>query len=242
MMRAPQIAALVTSVWLLSGPANAEPFRVSVATAGGVTAFSGTAVPAPGVPTILDVSLSEIWTGADPLTLLFSGVAPGSYLDITTEATNLTGVPWTSWSSRTDALAADALPPVHVLFEASNQGFFTMMASWVGVNEKVFASCDAIYAAHECVPPFYGNLLTAFNGSVAPGETLRLRYVLRVDHGDFSLTQTPNAPVPEPGTLLLFGTGAAAVALRKRIRHATVSKRFAMTGPWTVDFGRARRR
>jgi hypothetical protein len=220
MIRTPQVAALVISVCLLSSPATADPVSISVATAGGVTLFSSTVVSAPGVPTVSYVSLSETWTGADPIVLRFAGFAPGSYLDITTETFNLTGETWTSWSSRTAAVEADALPPVHVMFEASKEGFFTMMASWVGVDDELFARCATTYAAHECVPPFYGNLLTAFNGSVAPGETLRLRYVLRLDRGDFSLTQTPNAPVPEPGTLLLFGTGAAAVALRRRRRSA----------------------
>jgi hypothetical protein len=209
------------SAWMFSTSAGADPLRVSVVSAGGLTAFSGTAAPASSEPIIFNVSLFESWTGTEPAVLRFTDITPGSYLDITTEATNLTGVTWSSWSSRTAAVDPDALPPVHVMFQASNEGFFTMMAAWVGVDDTVFAQCGAVYAAHECVPPFYGNLLTAFNGAVAPGETLRLRYVLRVDHGDFTLTQVPNAPVPEPATLVLFSTGAAAIALRKRRRSRT---------------------
>ena len=78
------------------------------------------------------------------MALRFSNVTPGSYLDITTEATNQTGVTWTSWGSRTAALEPAALPPVHGTFFASREGFFTQSAFWRGVPEAVFARCNEV--------------------------------------------------------------------------------------------------
>ena len=203
------IAALATT------SATADPLTISVIGAGGVTSFSSSWSQEPqAAPVIFTVSLAQIWTGLDPVALRFSNVTPGSYLDITTEATNQTGVTWTSWGSRTAALEPAALPPVHGTFFASREGFFTQSAYWRGVPEDVFARCNDVYFSLECGPN-QGNVLTAYNGAVAQGETLSIRYLLHVDHGDFSLTQTPNAPVPEPATLGFLALGLVGVAVRR---------------------------
>lgn len=212
------IAALATT------PATADPVTISVIGAGGVTFFSSSWSQEPqAAPVIFTVSLTQIWTGLDPIALRFSNVTPGSYLDITTEATNETEVTWTSWGSRTAAMEPGALPPVHATFFASHEGFFTMNAYWRGVPEAVFARCSEVYFSHECGPT-NGNVFTAYNGTVAPGETLSIRYLLHVDHGDFSLTQSPNAPVPEPATLGLLVLGLVGVAGREVRRHRSAAR------------------
>ena len=118
---------------LATTPATADPLTISVIGAGGVTSFSSSWSQEPqAAPVIFTVSLAQIWTGLDPVALRFSNVTPGSYLDITTEATNQTGVTWSSWGSRTAALEPGALPPVHGTFFASREGFFTESAYWRG--------------------------------------------------------------------------------------------------------------
>ena len=217
-----RIASLALAVATLVVPqAQADPVSISlVGTNGGIASAGSTVTLQSVLPDgrqIFDIVIDENWQSLAPGVLSFANFPEGSILDITKMVANNTGSTWTSFQNLTETDDAN-VPPFGFTFEAIETTFFEYEASWQ-MSANQFARCQQLFPS--CGDSFRGNLFTQLNGTISPGETGRIRFLLQVDRGDFTLTQTPgDAPVPEPSTLVLFGTAALAAWRGKKRRRA----------------------
>lgn len=220
--RISSLVALAGMVLLapLARMAYADPILISLrATGGGLSAIGATVTPAGEAEDgrqVFEIVINEQWESLAPGVLVFSNVPERAVLDVTKKAFNNTGTPWTSFATVTNADARN-FPPFGFTFEAREDAFFSYEPRWemtAGQRER----CVQLFPG-ECGGPFRGNAVTFLNGTISPGETGLIRYILQSDGGHFTLTQSPgDAPVPEPSTFILVGTamGAAWRARRRR--------------------------
>ena len=127
---------------------------------------------------------------------------------------------WTSWAFA--ALEPAALHPCTGRSSRARKAFSPRVPSGAGTLKPCFAPCDEVYRL-ECGPT-QGNVLTVYNGASASGRNAEHRYVLHVDHGDFSLTQTRTRPYRNRRHLTCFALGLVGVAVRRH-RLATAGSR-----------------
>ena len=136
---------------LATTPATADPLTISVIGAGGVTSFSSSSSQEPqAAPVIFTVSLAQIWTD------LTRGAAvqqrhSRQLPDITTEATNQTGVTWTSWGSRRAGARGAAAGARDVLREPGR--LFHRECLLARVPEAVFARCNEVSSSSSAGRP-----------------------------------------------------------------------------------------
>jgi hypothetical protein len=214
----PEGAAVRTvTVALVSGlllpiaarPAAADPFSIVLHSSNaGITAIQSTVSGAGETPDgrqLFNVVIHEEWESLAPGVLTFSNFPERSILDVTKLAFNHGDAAWTSLANRTRTDDQN-VPPFGILFEAVEDGFFTNQAGW-RLTPAQLERCQQQFPT-VCNQPFYGNLFTFYNGQALPGATVRIRFALQLDRGEFTLAQTPNAVVPEPSTMILFGTAA----------------------------------
>lgn len=217
------VAAAIAGVLVpaFARPAAADPFLISLHTTNaGLSSIGSTVTAAGQTPDgrqLFDIVIYEEWQSIAPGVLTFSNFPERSILDITKMASNNTGTTWTSVHNLTRSDDDANVPPFGIAFEAIEDAFFSNEESWQLTSlqlERCLGQFPTI-----CNQPFYGNVFTFLNGTVAAGTTARIRFILQLDRGGFTLRQTPdNAPVPEPSTLVLFGT-AVAGAWRARRRR-----------------------
>ena len=160
--------------------------------------------------------ISESVTGA-PVYLEFANAAGGSVLGpgnptnsghatgrwIYKEVTNNTGVAWTSLEMEVQSIFG----------QPSGEGDGLSFAQGAGFN---FTSGLFPVWTHEDILRDYIN----FSGATLnPGDTTWFLFAItdNLDNNPFWLKQTPNkSDVPEPATLLLFGSGMLALARKLR--------------------------
>ena len=215
-----RIATLALAIATIVVPqAQADPVSISLqSTNAGLASIRSTVTLQSQLPDgrqLFNIVIDENWQSLAPGVLSFANFPEGSILDITKMVANNTGSTWTSFENLTETDDAN-VPPFGFTFEAIEGTFFEYEASW-HLSANQLARCQQLFPS--CGDPFRGNLFTQLNGTISSGETGRIRFLLQMDRGDFTLTQTPgDAAVPEPSTLLLFGTAALA-AWRARNRR-----------------------
>jgi hypothetical protein len=161
------------------------------ATNAGLTSIRSTVTLESALPDgrqLFNIVIDENWQSLAPGVLSFANFPQNSILDITKMVSNNTGTTWTSFENLTETDDAN-VPPFGFTFEAIEATFFDYDMSWQ-LTANQLARCQQLFPA-ECGARFYGNLFTPLNGTISPGETGRIRFILQMDRGDFTLTQTP---------------------------------------------------
>ena len=176
------------------------------------------------------IDISEDWGAPGWGYLIIDGLEIGANYTVTKDIVNNSGVDW-------NRMAIELLDPAG----DANDVFDAPTPAWVPAGYSLSNDGDALSFAQGSGIPRTSTAFSSrvddelgdrdymdfFDGTVSgTGGTDVISFGLRNNGSEnqpFLLSQRPNAvtgqdPIPEPGTMLLFGLGLAGVAVRKRFK------------------------